>query len=203
MNNSGTFPDKSTYTSIVAHPTNVPTIRAECVIPRQTSTVWGVLTDYGQLHDIIPVVHANQVRRSGSREAILRQRGRVALGPLSREFTLTLRVLETPMSHIAFEAIDGDFRYFGGTWHVEARCGGTWIAHTVSIQPSFFAPAWLIRRLGRSIMEETIDRVVRRCTSSESAAQTCGVLTSVNTSDTRLRTRPMIPQPGGSQTGMT
>ena len=147
---------------------NVSKVRAECVIPRPQKTVWRVLTDYDNLEDIIPIVSASYVLGKEDGTTILRQEGRAGLWFLKRDFTVTLRVREVRMAYVGFESFEGDFRHFNGTWQIEQRQEGTWVAHTVEIQPDFFAPTWAIRRVAQSIMTETIEGVIRRCLTDDS-----------------------------------
>ena len=150
---------------------DVSTIRAECVIPRPHKDVWRVLTDYEHLEDIIPIVEDSAVIGSEDGITILQQKGRAGLWFFKRGFTVTFRVTEVPMAYIGFDAFEGDFRRFKGTWQVEAREEGTWIAHSVEIQPRFFAPGWAMGKVARTMMAETIEGVIQRCLSTDVSLQ--------------------------------
>lgn len=144
----------------------ISTIRAECIIPRRQEDVWRVLTDYDNLEVIIPTIKDSRVIGEEGGFTIIRQEGRAGLWFLKRGFTVTFRVREVPMSYVGFEAFEGDFRRFKGTWQVQQRDEGTWVAHDVEIQPDFFAPRWAIRRVARKLMIATIDGVIRQCLSA-------------------------------------
>jgi ribosome-associated toxin RatA of RatAB toxin-antitoxin module len=150
---------------------DVSTIRAECVIPRPQKEVWRVLADYDHLEDIVPVVQDSRIVGDEDGYMIVRQEGRAGLWVFKRGFTVTFRVREVPMAYIGFDAFEGDFRRFKGTWQIEQREAGTWVAHKVEIQPRFFAPRWAMRRVARRLMAETIDGVIRRCLSADPSAR--------------------------------
>jgi len=142
---------------------DISMIRAECVIPRPHKVVWEVLTDYDHLEDIIPLVADSRVLGEDDGVTILYQEGRAGLWFFKRGFTVKFRVREVPMAYIGFDAYEGDFRHFKGTWQVDERDEGTWVAHKVEIQPAFYAPKWAIRQVARDLMADTLDGVIRRC----------------------------------------
>lgn len=143
---------------------DVSMVRAECVIPAPHDRVWGVLSNYDDLEDIVPALTESRVIAGEDGEMILEQEGRAGLWFFQRDFHVTLEVTEVPGTYIGFRAIgEGSFRHFEGTWQVEDREGGTWVAHRVEIQPDFFAPQWAVRRVARDLMENTIDGVIGHC----------------------------------------
>jgi ribosome-associated toxin RatA of RatAB toxin-antitoxin module len=146
---------------------DVSTIRAECVIPRPHKDVWRVLTDYEHLEDIIPIVEDSAVISDDDSVTILKQTGRAGLWFFKRGFTVTFRVTEVPMSYIGFDAFEGDFERFTGTWQVAAREEGTWVSHDVELKPGFFAPGWAMGKVARTMMAETIEGVIRRCLATD------------------------------------
>ena len=154
------------YTIVVKITENIgdiSTIRAECVIPRPHKDVWLVLTDYEHLENIIPIVEDSAVISDEDSVTILQQTGRAGLWFFKRGFTVTFRVTEVPMSYIGFDAFDGDFERFTGTWQVAARGDSTWVSHDVELKPRFFAPGWAMGKVARTMMAETIEGVIRRC----------------------------------------
>ena len=153
---------------IIEHFEDVATIRAECVIPRPQRVVWQVLTDYENLENIVPALKNSSVIGHEDGVTILQQDGHAGLWFFKRGFTVKLRVREVPMAYIGFEAFEGDFQRFKGSWQVAQREAGTWIAYSVEIKPDFYAPKWAQRRVARSLTADTIDGVIRRCLSRES-----------------------------------
>lgn len=138
-------------------------IIAECIIPRTQRVVWKVLSDYDNLENVIPAVYVSRIVRKEGVEKILYQEGSAGLWFLKRNFTVTFRVEELPMSYIGFDAFEGDFKKFKGSWQIAPREEGTLINHRVEIEPRFFAPKWALRLIARKLMFETIDHVVDRC----------------------------------------
>jgi ribosome-associated toxin RatA of RatAB toxin-antitoxin module len=143
---------------------NVAMVRAECVIPAAHELVWRVLSDYDNLEELVPALTESRLTTDENGRMILQQSGRTGLWFIERDFQVTLEVTEVPMAHIGFEAIHGgSFRRFEGSWQVDQRGGGTWVAHRIEIEPDFFAPRWAVRRVARRLMENTIDAVIARC----------------------------------------
>jgi len=138
-------------------------IRAECVIPRPQKAVWGVLADYDNLENVIPVVTSSRILREDGKEKILLQEGRAGMWFIKRGFSVTFRVEEVPMSYIGFDAFEGDFKTFKGTWQVAQKDEGTLVIHKVEIEPDFYVPKWALRRMARRLMFETIENVIGHC----------------------------------------
>ena len=146
---------------------DISMIRAECVIPRPHKEVWRVLTDYDHLEDIIPLVQDSRVLGEEDGVTILYQEGRAGLWFFKRGFKVKFRVREVPMAYIGFDAFEGDFSHFKGTWQLDEREEGTWVAHKVEIRPTFYAPKWAMRQVARDLMADTLDGVIRRCFSAD------------------------------------
>jgi len=146
---------------------DVSVIRAECLIPRPIKLVWAVLSDYDHLEDLIPVVHDSRLVYDEQGNRTLIQEGRAGFFVFNKDFTVTFDVREVPMSYIGFNAVEGDFRRFNGSWQLQERQEGTWVSHKVEIEPGFYAPGWVIRRMARGLMVETIDGVLAKCISLE------------------------------------
>ena len=152
---------------IIEDVSDVSVIRAECVIPRPHKLVWSVLSDYDHLEDLIPVVHESRIVSDDQGKKMLIQEGRAGFFVFNEDFTVTFEVKEVPMSYIGFTAVEGDFRRFSGSWQLQERPEGTWVSHRVEIEPDFYAPGWVIRRMARKLMAETIDGVLAKCLSLE------------------------------------
>ena len=143
------------------------TVRAECLVPAPHRVVWQVLSDYDNLDVMVPAVSESKIVGERDGQKLLWQKGRAGLWFIKRGFEITFRVKEIPMSYIGFEAVEGDFQRFVGSWQVEERDGGTWVSHKVEIEPAFYAPKWAIRNVARRLMSETIEGVLQRCLSAD------------------------------------
>jgi len=133
------------------------------VIPRAVPVVWRVLTDYEHLNEFVPFVRSSHVVRTEPRGLLLRQNGRAGFLVLHRDFSVTFRVKEAPMSEIQFDAVAGDFQRFKGYWHLKPQAGWTFVSHEVEVKPAFFVPRWVMRFVQRHILLESIDAVMHRC----------------------------------------
>jgi len=149
--------------TVSEHPGRVVALHAECLIPRSKPAVWRVLSDYDHLAEFVPFLTESRVIRHEPGVKILRQKGRATLLIFHRHFEVTFRVTETDASHIRFEAIEGDFQRFIGSWHLEERSGGTFVRHEVELQPKFYMPIWVMRVVERYVMLKSMDAVIARC----------------------------------------
>ena len=138
-------------------------IKAECAIPRPAESVWRVISDYDHLAEFVPsLTESRIVRREGAIQ-ILHQRGRARFLFFRRAFSVTFRVEETPPREIRFEAFEGDFKQFKGSWRLEAHPEGTLVRHEVVLEPAFFVPRWILRAMERHILLTSMRAIIRRC----------------------------------------
>jgi ribosome-associated toxin RatA of RatAB toxin-antitoxin module len=138
-------------------------IRAECVIPRSQRVVWNVLCNYDSLADMVPALNSSRIVGEDEKGMILHQEGGAGFWFFKRDFSVTFRVKEVPMSYIGFDAFEGDFRTFKGSWQIAEGEAGTWVSHRVEIEPDFFVPKWALRRMARKMMFQTIENVIDHC----------------------------------------
>lgn len=134
-----------------------------CVIPQTLSKVWGVLSDYDHLEEIVPFVTESRLIRQEEDTKILYQEGRGGLGIFHRRFSVTFRIHETPLRAITFESFEGDFKHFTGFWHLEAHAYGTQVHHRVDIEPAFYMPRWVMRIVVKHMLMRGIEAVIERC----------------------------------------
>jgi ribosome-associated toxin RatA of RatAB toxin-antitoxin module len=161
--------DHQIYVKITESYDQTPMVRAECVIPRLQRVIWEVLSDYDNLEGIVPAVTDSRILRKEGKQKILYQEGRAGIWIFKRDFAVTFRVEEVPMSYIGFDAFEGDFNKFKGSWQIAQRETGTWVSHRVEIEPRFFAPKWALRMMARKLMIETIENVIAHCLATEAS----------------------------------
>ena len=138
-------------------------IEAACLIPAAPAVVWRVLSDYNHLHEIVPFLTESRGLREEGGAKILYQAGRGQLWFFTRRFTVTFRVIEQPEALITFKAFAGDFREFDGFWSLEPQPEGTFVRHSVTINPDFYMPKWAMRFLARHLMMTSLSGVLHRC----------------------------------------
>jgi ribosome-associated toxin RatA of RatAB toxin-antitoxin module len=141
----------------------IPTVTAQCLLPQTQPLIWQVLSSYEDLDEIVPAITVSRVVGEERRAKILYQEGHAGMWFVDREFTVTFRVRERPLYTVEFEAIDGSFRRFVGTWRLKPMRDGTLVTHSVEIEPDFWAPKWALKRIARRLMAETMRGVVARC----------------------------------------
>lgn len=149
--------------TVSEHADHAVALEAACLIPRSTPAVWRALSDYDHLAEFIPFLTESRIIRVTPEGKMLRQRGKATLLVFHRRFDVTFLVTEAAPREIHFEAVAGDFRRFTGSWHLEARPGGTFVRHEVEIQPKFYMPVWLMRVVERYVMLKSMHAVIARC----------------------------------------
>lgn len=140
-----------------------PTVSAQCLIPLPQDTVWRVLSDYDSLDAIIPAVEESRIVGEEDGRMVLLQEGRAGIWFLQRGFTVKFHVTEKPMRLIEFDAFEGDFETFKGTWEVKPMRSGTLVRHEVQVQPGFWVPGWALRKVASDLMMETLLGVIGKC----------------------------------------
>ncbi|KAJ0699429.1 putative coenzyme Q-binding protein COQ10, START [Helianthus annuus] len=145
-------------------------IRSKVAIDASLQTVWGILTDYERLADIIPSLVVSQVLDKGENFARLLQIGQQNLA-FGLKFSAKgvidcyeqdFEVLPNGQRRdIDFKMIEGDFTIFEGKWSIEqyelSGCVSgqqydTTLLYTVEVEPKMWLPVQLVEgRISREI----------------------------------------------------
>jgi ribosome-associated toxin RatA of RatAB toxin-antitoxin module len=109
--------------------------------------VWGVLTDYDNLHRFIPnLASSRQIWRRGQRVA-LEQVGTQQFCGLRFSARVEIEIEEdTSAGCLRFHMLRGDFRRFEGVWQVSAGEGGTTLLYDLTVQGRPGMPITLIEQ---------------------------------------------------------
>jgi len=142
---------------------DIPTVSAQCLLPQSQDVVWRILSNYDGLDKILPAVTVSRIVGEQDRDKLLYQEGHAGMWFVDREFNVTFRVRERPMYTIDFEAVEGSFRRFAGSWRVKPMRDGTLVTHRVEIEPDFWAPGWVLKRVARRLMTESMEGVIAAC----------------------------------------
>lgn len=138
-------------------------VLARLWVPVPPAAVWSVLTDYDHIAEFIHDIQASRLVERRADVCIVEQRGRGILGIVLR---VRLQVVERPLDEIQFEALDGDFRVYRGSFRLEAQGEGTEVTYVLESQGKFWIPSWLgrplIRGRVRRILEDIETEVRRR-----------------------------------------
>ncbi|XP_076941859.1 uncharacterized protein LOC143611545 [Bidens hawaiensis] len=145
-------------------------IRSKVAIEASLETVWGILTDYERLADIIPSLVMSQVLDKSKNFARLLQIGQQNLA-FGLKFSAKgvvdcyeqdFEVLPYGQRrNIEFKMIEGDFQLFEGKWSIEQyeQSGlvsdqqyNTTLLYTVEVEPKMWLPVQLVEgRISREI----------------------------------------------------
>ncbi|KAK9067749.1 hypothetical protein SSX86_011860 [Deinandra increscens subsp. villosa] len=145
-------------------------IRSKVAIEASLETIWGILTDYERLADIIPSLVVSQVLDKRKNFARLLQ-----IGQQNLAFGLKFSAKGVVDCHeqdfkvipygqrrdIEFQMIEGDFELFEGKWSIEqfeqngivaGQQYSTTLLYTVEVQPKMWLPVRLVEgRISREI----------------------------------------------------
>ncbi|NTU69135.1 MAG: cyclase [Chlorobiaceae bacterium] len=110
--------------------------------------VWGMLTDYGHLHETMPKVVSSALIEDRGPVKIIEQTGKSGLLFFERNVHLKLKVDEECPKRLHFEQVEGDFKVYEGDWFFEPVEGpqgtGTIVTYQARVKPDFFAPPLLV-----------------------------------------------------------
>ncbi|NTU93851.1 MAG: cyclase [Chlorobiaceae bacterium] len=110
--------------------------------------VWGMLTDYGNLHHTMPKVTSSRLLEADGPVKIIEQTGKSGIFIFERSVRFRLRVEEEFPTHLRFRQLEGDFKVYEGNWLLEPASGmdgpGTIVTYEAKMKPDFFAPPILV-----------------------------------------------------------
>ena len=135
---------------------------AQMTIPASPDQVWAVLTDYDHLEEFIPYLLDSQVVRKERDRLILRQEGGFWLPFYRLKTQVIFEVKERPPQMIYFRAVEGDFRLYEGSWHLERMGKETWLSYEATIEPDFWVPRWVLGELERQVLKGTFRAILQR-----------------------------------------
>ncbi len=138
-------------------------VRGELTLPVSMGRLWEVLTDYDHLADFIPNLQHSEVLRRDKHSLLLRQEGKIWLPFYRRKVEAVFKVQEVPPKAILFEAVEGDFLLYKGSWEMEKQEEGTKVTYQVTAEPNFWMPRWVINELERQTLKATFRAIIRRC----------------------------------------
>jgi ribosome-associated toxin RatA of RatAB toxin-antitoxin module len=139
-------------------------VSADLTIPASRQRVWNVLTDYNHLSDFIPYLSDSHVVKQEGTSLLLHQEGTfrlLLLYPIRSRVTFRVEVI--PKDWIRFEAVEGDFQVYRGSWQVKEIPEGTRVSYQAEIEPAFWIPRWMLTLLERHLLTITFRAILERC----------------------------------------
>ena len=101
---------------------------------------WQVLTDYNNLARFVPGMQTSQVVSGPGEPLLLKQTGQSGFLLFTLPIEVLVRITETPLEAIRFEAVGGSFKNKQGEWRIERQADATLLIYRASITPGFWVP---------------------------------------------------------------
>lgn len=136
-------------------------IRAGVTIDAGPRAVWEVMVDCPRAPEFVPGLRSCRVLESAGRTALVEHRAKpFALLP---EMTYVFRERRDPFRTLHFERVSGSLKEMAGRWDLVRRGPGrTLVWYSVSLDPGFLVPDWLVRRSLRNELPELLAALARR-----------------------------------------
>jgi carbon monoxide dehydrogenase subunit G len=128
--------------------TDVIGARGRVFVKAPPEVVWGMLTDYGHLHETMPKVTSSALVEEHGPCKIIEQTGKSGIFIFERSVQFRLKVDEEFPKRLHFEQVSGDFKVYEGNWFLNAvtseQGAGTVVTYEAKMKPNFFAPPILV-----------------------------------------------------------
>jgi carbon monoxide dehydrogenase subunit G len=134
-------------------------VEAKIIIPRPPEQIWPVVSNPQQLmREERKVKQIKTVARSGNTQEV---EYTVMLNKLLPTFNYTLKLESKQPNVVEFHRISGSFKDFEGSWKLTPIEGGnkTLLTYTLSIDPGFFAPKFLVLQAIKSDLPSMMQNV--------------------------------------------
>lgn len=131
-------------------------VRASVHAPAAAQDCYSVLADFGHLAEFVPRLRSSQVVSAPGEPILLHQVGEARVGPFRRTVDVILLVKEHPPTRLEFVRVAGNLREMTGEWRVVAHVDGCRIEYQADIEPAFWVPPLLGRRLMQGQVEEQL-----------------------------------------------
>lgn len=138
-------------------------VEAEAKIPVCPKIVWHVLTDYNRLAETVPGLASSRLAHENG-EKKLEQVAEYKTPLFQVRLKTVFRLVETPIRHISFTAIEGDFDRFEGEWTLLSFGGKTHLHYHAVVSPRMYVPQFVLgRRLKKEIEHQLESVTVQAC----------------------------------------
>jgi hypothetical protein len=125
----------------------VYSVSARFVVPQSPRVVLGVLTDYEGISRFMPGVRKSTVIERVSGTTVVEQEALSRLMMFSKTIHLVLEITEGTDT-VRFRDRSGrSFTRYEGAWRLCEVAGGTEILYSLTAQPSFDVPEFVLKRL--------------------------------------------------------
>jgi carbon monoxide dehydrogenase subunit G len=143
----------------------VYSVSARFDVPQPPSAALAVLTDYESIPRFLPDVKTSIVRERTGGRLVVEQEAVARMMLFSKRVRLVLEITQAD-GLIRFRDRCGDsFLKYEGTWRLVPADGGTVIHYSLTAQPSFDVPEFLLKRLLKRDAGRMIENLAREIAS--------------------------------------
>jgi ribosome-associated toxin RatA of RatAB toxin-antitoxin module len=128
-------------------------------IPQRAALAMAVLTDYERIPKFMPDVRTSRVLERRDRRVVVEQEAVATFLLFSKQVHLLLEVDEAPLSLEFKDRCLKAFSSYEGSWRLEERPDRTDVTYTLSANPTFEVPGFLVKRLMKGDAVEMIERL--------------------------------------------
>lgn len=161
-------PDDTVMVNVVEEGRGVYTLKGTFTVPAEATSVWKVLTDYGQMGEFIPSVRTSVLKKEGTDSILVSQETTSYFLSIPKKTRVVLQVQEEPTNRIEFvDVAQQDFEHFKGSWQVERTATGTRVEYEANAKPKIYLPVWgrsigldMVRGLMRDLRKEIMRRPI-------------------------------------------
>ena len=137
---SGASVDQRDISVVVKVSGDTVTIDANLHVAASPEEVWGVLTDFDHMAQIVTNLQASRVVSRSATKVIVAQDGRASFGLVSFSFDTVREVELKPFAEIHARLIRGSMRKMEGTTHLIPESAGTRIVSHGEFIPDVWVP---------------------------------------------------------------
>jgi hypothetical protein len=139
----------------------VYSVTARFHVPQPPAVALAVLTHYEDIPRFMPQVKASVVRERAADHVVVEQEAVSRVMAFSKRVHLVLEIIETPDALYFRDRCGRSFVRYEGMWRTVEQHGRTEIVYTLTTQPTFDVPDFLVKRLLKRDSTTTIEQLRR------------------------------------------
>ncbi len=131
-------------------------IWASIWLPNEARSIWEVMVSCEEALYFVPGLEECEVLETG--EDLDTRRHKVDYSVIFPDAEYIFRTWYEPYHSMRFSRISGDLKAMEGRWLLvpDAASKGTFIVYSVYLDPGFFVPQWLVRRVLKKNLPEVL-----------------------------------------------
>ena len=150
----------------VSEDRGVYSVVARFDVPAPPPVALAVLTDYEQIPRFMPGVKTSVVQERGNGRAVVEQEAVSKFMMFSKRVHLILDISEKEDALSFRDRCRKSFARYEGEWRMTARSSGTELTYSLTAEPSFDVPGFILRRLlerdSKDMIEQLRGEIARR-----------------------------------------